>query len=348
MRTRWMTTLAAATTALLLLGAGGAAAGNSDTQGDDRGGDRGSRGAFTFAVIGDIPYGDAQIAAFPGRVDQLNADPQVRLVAHLGDIKSGSSVCSDEYFAMIKTQFDRFRDPLVYTPGDNEWTDCHRPNNGGYNPLERLGRIRQVFFPNPGSTLGRPMAVTADTAQGFPENVRFDQAGVAFAAVHIVGSNNSLAPWTGNTTATPEQTAEVLGRTADDIGLIRDTFRAARAQGDRAVVLFTQADMFDPTVTTPQYADYYAFTPIVQALAAEAARFRGPVYLINGDSHVYRQDQPLATGSSWLGFYGVTDPAPNLARYTVEGSTSVDEWLKVTVNPRGADPLTFTRVPYTT
>jgi len=216
MRTRRMTILTAVTAGLLLLTVGGAAAGD---RGDD---DRNSRGrAFTFAVIGDIPYGDDQIAKFPGRIDQLNADPQVQLVSHLGDIKSGSSVCSDEYFAMIRTQFDRFRDPLVYTPGDNEWTDCHRPNNGGYNPLERLTKIRQVFFPTPGKTLGRPMPVTAQTPQGYPENVTFDKAGVAFAAVHIVGSNNSLAPWTGNTTATPEQTAEVLGRTANDIGLTR-------------------------------------------------------------------------------------------------------------------------------
>ena len=88
------------------------------------------RPPFTFAVIGDIPYGPAQITAFPSVVDQINADPAVQFVDHLGDIKSGSSWCTDTYFAMIRQQFDRFSDPLVYTPGDNEWTDCHRPNNG--------------------------------------------------------------------------------------------------------------------------------------------------------------------------------------------------------------------------
>lgn len=34
-----------------------------------------ARGAFTFAVIGDIPYGAAQIARFPKVVDHINADP---------------------------------------------------------------------------------------------------------------------------------------------------------------------------------------------------------------------------------------------------------------------------------
>jgi hypothetical protein len=63
-----------------------------------------------------------------------------------------------------------------------------------------------------------------------------------------VGSNNSLLPWTGNTTATPEQTAEVLGRTAADIELIHETFASARARHNRAVVLMTQADIFDLTM----------------------------------------------------------------------------------------------------
>src|SRR3712207_208337 len=98
---------------------------------------------YAFAVIGDIPYGAPAAEAFPEVVDRINAAPDVELVAHLGDIKSGSTLCSDEYFTFIRGQFDRFDDPLVYTPGDNEWTDCHRTNNGGYNPLERLDTIRE-------------------------------------------------------------------------------------------------------------------------------------------------------------------------------------------------------------
>jgi hypothetical protein len=300
---------------------------------------------FTFAVIGDTPYGPEQIASFPARIDEINADPQVDLVDHLGDIKNGSTPCTDAYFAEVKSQFDRFADPLVYTPGDNEWTDCHRPNNGSYNPLERLATLRQVFFPRPGRTLGEhPARVDSQAAQGYPENVSYERGRVAFAAVHIVGSNNSLAPWTGRTTATPEQTAEVIGRTAAAIALIRDTFRRAKSHRDRAVVLLTQADMFDATVTGPEFADYYAFQPIVRAIAEESAAYRGQVYLFNGDSHVYRQDEPLAGGSPWLSFYGIDSAADNLTRVTVEGSTGVDEWLKVSVNRRGAEVLTIERV----
>ncbi|WP_410597451.1 metallophosphoesterase [Amycolatopsis sp. lyj-23] len=314
----------------------------------DQDGEHEHGNSFSFAVIGDIPYGAAQIAGFPKVVQQINDDRQVRLVAHLGDIKDGSSVCSDEYFAQVKAQFDQFADPLVYTIGDNEWTDCHRPSNGGYDPLERLARIRSVFFPWPGYTLGmQPAKVTSQAAQGIPEDVRFSRAGVAFAALHIVGSNNSLAPWTGKTGPTPEQSAEVLGRTAAVIQNIHDTFTQAREDHDKAVVLLTQADMFDPTVAGASFADYFAFQPIVQAIARESAGFRGPVYLFNGDSHVYNDDQPLAAGSRWLSFYGVGESVGNLTRVTIDGSTKVNNYLRVTIDPRNRAGLSWTRVPFT-
>ena len=43
---------------------------------------------------------------------------------------------------------------VVLTPGDNEWTDCHRVAAGEYQPLERLAKLREVFYPVPGMTIG--------------------------------------------------------------------------------------------------------------------------------------------------------------------------------------------------
>jgi hypothetical protein len=231
--------------------------------------------------------------------------------------------------------------------GDNEWTDCHRPNNGPYNPLDRLTKLRQVFFAQPGRTLGaRSAHVDSQADWGIPENVRWNAAGVGFAAVHIVGSNNSLAPRTGNTAPTPEQTAEVLNRTAAAVQHIHDTFAEARRTHQRTVVLLTQADMFDPTVPNPSFADYSGFQPIVAAIVREAASFKGQVYLFNGDSHVFNVDHPLAAGSSWLKFYGVSQPLTNLTRVTVDGSSNANDYPRVTVDHRGQQ-LRWTKVPFT-
>jgi len=163
---------------------------------DDRG--HGPRpAAQTLAVIGDIPYGDAQIAAFPAEIGQINADPAVRRVLHLGDIKNGSSRCDDAYFAARRADFDTFTDPLVYTPGDNEWTDCHRANNGAYVPTERLAKLREIFFDHPGQTLGGQAHVRAQS-RAYPENVMWDAAAVQYGMVHVVGSNDGQVPWFGD------------------------------------------------------------------------------------------------------------------------------------------------------
>jgi hypothetical protein len=97
------------------------------------------------------------LAEFPSLVALINADPAVERVLHAGDIKAGkNSDCSDAYFHVIHGLFETFDDPLVYTPGDNEWTDCHVDikNNGLYTPTERLVAVRDTFFPVPGQTLG--------------------------------------------------------------------------------------------------------------------------------------------------------------------------------------------------
>src|SRR5262245_53430263 len=137
---------------------------------------------LTLAVIGDVPYGEEQEAAFGSLITAINDDPKVRDVVHVGDIKSGSTECTDARFAAVAAAFANLKDPLIYTPGDNEWTDCHRANNGAFNPLERLAAIRTLFFAEPGDALGRRHK-RVDAQPGYPENVRWIESRVAFAAL---------------------------------------------------------------------------------------------------------------------------------------------------------------------
>ncbi|MGC5049097.1 hypothetical protein [Micrococcus porci] len=321
--------------------------------------------AFEFGVIGDVPYGAQQVADFPHMIDELSAQRKdLEFVAHVGDVKAGSAVCSDEYFQMIRSEFDRLALPLVLTPGDNDWSDCHRANNGAYNPLERLDAFREVFYPVADRTLGdTSMTLDAQDELGLPENARFREQRVEFAVLNIQGSSNSTLPWSGLglTEQTPEQIAEVAHRDAANAQLIRDAFADAEKTNARGVVLLTQADMFEPgmvedgVVPATTAAQYQAFRPTIQ-LIAELSRESGkPVYLINGDSHVYTADAPLAAGSPWLDVYGVA-PVENFQRVTVEGSATSKEWTRFSVAPnsagRGAHAdqplLTWERVPYTT
>ncbi len=309
--------------------------------------------SFSFGVIGDVPYGSEQVDRFPQMVTELNTQDELSFVAHVGDIKAGSAECSNEYFAAIKAQFDRFEAPLVYTPGDNEWVDCHRVNNGSYNPLERLDELRELFFAEPGKTLGGNMPVKAADAAGLPENVTFAEQRVAFSVVNVQGSNNSRLPWTGLGLAEPttEQLAEVQSRTAADVAQLKQTFADAQRTNARAVVVMTQADMFDPYMLSQGVTEnpelVSGFRPIVEAIVQGSRQFGGQVYLFNGDSHIYNDDSPLAAGSPWLEVYG-QETVGNLRRVTVEGAATSNEWLRVTVAPNASngEVLSWERVPY--
>jgi len=103
----------------------------------------GSAAPLTLAVFGDWPYGPDLFAAAPPLIDSINSDPKVRLVLHVGDIHSGSQPCTGAglvpppttsdpgYNQAVFDRFAQFKDPFVYTPGDNEWTDCHSPRSSG-------------------------------------------------------------------------------------------------------------------------------------------------------------------------------------------------------------------------
>jgi hypothetical protein len=298
----------------------------------------------TYAVIGDTPYSTFQIQHFPDDIAEINADADVERVIHLGDIKSGSTRCdtvdSDPNtgdFTQIKNDFDLFADPLVYTPGDNEWTDCHRANNGGYNPLERLTTLRQIFFANP----------TGDTQDDYPENKTWNDSRVQFGVVNVPGSNNDWAPWFGQP-RTQQQIDEVENRTAADLDWLDHIFDTAKANKSKAVVIGLQADMWDPALgADPAQSDH--FIPIVQALAARSLEWERPVLLINGDSHVFEADHPMSDPSTAQNqVYGLDEPVNNLTRITVNGSTTpCHQWLKMSFNPKSDAIFTWTREPFT-
>jgi hypothetical protein len=293
----------------------------------------------TLAIIGDTPYGPEQVAQFPGDVAEINADPDVRRVVHLGDIKNGSTRCDDSYLAARLADFETFADPLVFTPGDNEWTDCHRANNGGYLPTERLAKLRELFFSRPGRTLGGDAEVEYQSA-AFPENVRWTQSRVVFGAVHVVGSNDGQAPWFGDRPSGPEtpaetalRVAEYTAREAAALDWIDATFEAAAKRRTPAVVIAMQADMWDASAPPSALT---AFEPIKARIANRAAAFGKPVLLLQGDSHNFLVDRPAGM------------PA-NLTRVVVQGSTSLPhEWLRLRVDPKAQRVFTCENVIFRT
>ena len=132
-----------------------------------------SNNALTVAVYGDLPYGltrddTTQTDKTLAFISTINDDPQVDLVLHVGDIHSGKQFCTEAYDQQIFDFWTTFKNPVVYTPGDNEWSDCHKPAEGGHvhdvsgnpvdyadgDPIANLDLVRSIFFADPGYALG--------------------------------------------------------------------------------------------------------------------------------------------------------------------------------------------------
>ena len=152
--------------------------------------------SFSFVAIGDVPYHlPEDFERFDRLIAQIN-DENPTFTLHVGDIKSGSIPCTDEYYGKIKQYFGRFDNALIYTPGDNEWTDCDRESCGSYDPEERLDKLRQLFFSTNKSQGKRPVELyrqnNLNGFEKFPENSMWQKSGVTFGTLHVVGSNNNL------------------------------------------------------------------------------------------------------------------------------------------------------------
>jgi hypothetical protein len=356
---------------------------------DDRKDKSRSENVFSFAAIGDWPYANSTVVPIPpqNRVlfnnanllsDSINADKDISLVLHVGDIHSGSEPCTGaglstvppgsipSYDQSVFGFFEKFNPPLVYTPGDNEWTDCHKTKQlTSGAPLNELAAVRSLFFPNPGMTLGVNKKHVSSQAQHFDrdhpedaqfvENVMWQQRGVVFVTVNVPGSNNDGLPWSGNANKLaaapfldePARVREAAQRTLADLRWLDKAFDRAEEGRAKAVVIGLQADMFDPAAAVAGGDGLGNYTILVQELAQRSLRFGRPVLLINGDSHVFGSDKPLADHSSATGKIHNTPDVTNLTRITMQGSTTKPgEWIKVTVDPDSPTVFSWTTVPY--
>jgi hypothetical protein len=279
---------------------------------------------FSFVALGDLPYGSDDTAGVKYRalITQINAlNPKFSI--HVGDFKSGSTRCSDEEFERQRKHFDLFKGALIYTPGDNDWTDCGRKNNGSYDPLERLAKIRLQFF-KPETSLGQaPLPVVTQAKvmpeySTFVENQRWQFAKTLFTTLHIVGSDNRFAP--DNVDADKEFRA----RDQANVAWINEAFRLAASQNLQTLVFAFQADVIremSGTGALPDKTGYHA--SLEQTLLPLAQGFKGSVLIVHGDSHKFEFDQAFLLNSQVLkNIYRLEVPG---AKTTGAVSVTVDE-----------------------
>lgn len=295
--------------------------------------------SFSFGLWGDMPYKKAgDEAKMPALLRSIGGS-DIAFSIYNGDIKDGSSACSDEVYTQALDIFGQLRQPVVYVPGDNEWTDCHRKNNGGYDALERLDHLRKVMIPSTRSLGQRQMELSRQGKLGekYVENARFQHRDIEFLTFNIPGSNNNRVldekECSNKSVRTASQceaaNAEYAERDAANIAWLREGFAQASEKKARGLVVVMQADPgFDLPETesvdeslAPGVSGYRRF---IDALVTETERFAGQVLLVHGDTHFFKVDKPLYSPAKLL---------PNLTRLQTFGSPSI-HWVRVVVEPK--------------
>jgi hypothetical protein len=310
-----------------------------------------SSAAFEFGVIGDGPYVQANESLFAGLIAEMN-QADLAFVLHVGDIQAdarmpfsgGIPTCTDESLQSRLGMFNASRHPFILTPGDNEWTDCHFAKERAIDPLERLEKLRALFFASDQS-LGQErltlMTQASDRAHAqYVENRGWSFRGIEFVTLHIVGSNDNLG-------RTAQMDREHAGRTAANLAWLQQAFARAREVKSRALVIVMQADpQFPTTWSRTQLERYLAGLPVPipeqrvatgyddfrAAVERELATFPQPVLLIHGDTHIFRVDKPLLQADGRV--------VQHFTRLESYGHPDV-HWVRVRVDPTSRSVFSF-------
>jgi hypothetical protein len=285
---------------------------------------------FKFIALGDMPYNIPEDYIRYERLIQRINSKSPAFSIFVGDTKSGSTPCSDEYNLIVEGYFKKFISPLLYSPGDNEWTDCHRPLAGSYDPIERLQTLRQKFFQSKFSLGKQKISLTRQADldphfSKFVENSLWVKNHFLFVNVHITGSNNNFE-------RDDRSKAEYYERNQANLSWIKYAFQQALKMNYQGIIFSYQADMFFSPKQAIESESGYRET--LQLLSTSAEAFKKPVLLIHGDSHRLVIDQPLKTVDQ-------KHVLENVIRLEVMGANEVQA-VEIQVNPGQEQPFSFT------
>jgi hypothetical protein len=325
---------------------------------------------YSVGLWGDLPYSAVQAdVGVPNLIADMNGQ-ELAFSVHDGDLKAGNGAsanppsvpCDDALYERGLDYLNQLRAPAMFTPGDNDWTDCDRPSNGAFNSLERLDHERRVFFSTPYSAGQQTLAQEVQTTPsclGYVsgpstgptvtkpvpclENRLWTVKGVTYATVNIQGSCNNLCD------SFPDP-AERAARNAADIAWLQHTFAQAEAEGSTGVMIIGQADpgfdqsdstrspLRDPKTLAETDEAPDGFQAFLAELRNQTIAFGRPVVYVHGDSHYFRVDKPLldTAGRRVENFTRVETFGDNSAN----GTNDV-QWVKALVDPKSRDVFAF-------
>jgi hypothetical protein len=305
---------------------------------------------YTIGLFGDMPYGALGRSQYPNLIADIN-QTHVAFSIFDGDLQAGGDgPCNDSLYATSIANFNKLDQPLVWVPGDNDWTDCWGRYGAAqapyHDPIERLNHERQLFDSTDQSLGQKTLTLARESSESGPysiysENIRWTYGPVVYIGLNVQGSNDNYpypetdtengAVVTRSATEIQRQRDEETARKAADLHWLDEGFVYAKQVGAKGILIDWQAD---PNFNNEQHLtnphDWDAFPDYVNALRSETMNFNGQVVLVHGDSHYFKMDKPINLPSGGV--------LANFTRVETFGARQT-HWVSATIDP--SDPNLF-------
>jgi hypothetical protein len=203
----------------------------------DKGKDEGKDDAtHHFAVIGHS-FNDGGEERLKAAIEAAD-DKSTAFVVVTG-IKGNGEPCSDKLYQQRRALIDDAKRPMMVLPAGSDWTEC-RNSAGRTNAIERLNRVRELFYGEPNSLGARKLPVTrlsmSPRFRSYAENAHWSVGKVLYATVNLPANNNHYLLEAG-------RNSEYEDRLVANRFWLNRLFAIAKRDKLEAVVLFSEGDV---------------------------------------------------------------------------------------------------------
>lgn len=290
---------------------------------------------YTFAVISGALTKPADESVAQRLIEAIGRAPGLSFVVYDGNLKGRHEACTDDLYGRRHAILAAARIPLVFVPGQRDWTNCTSTSSVSIDPLERLDQLRNTFFPN-GSSLGlRTLRLTRESEvsrfQPYRENTRWQAGQTVFVTLNVPGDNNHYLAAGG-------RNGEFEDRAVANAFWLEHAGAYATQHNARAMVIFIEANPFGKL---SQHAERFAwlrqfgrhqprdgYREFRHNLMKLAQTFHGPIVLLHASdeslAHGFLIDQPLRNERG--------RKMANVTRIAFSLHAPLAQWLQIDAN----------------
>ena len=276
---------------------------------------------FQFGVIGhSFKSGPDESVLKRAIIDATQTNPAFIVAT---GIKASTEPCSDKLYAQRRAILDESDKPMFVSLAGSDWSGCLN-SAGRSNAIERLNRLREVFFIDGESLGARKLALTRLSGsakfRSYAENAHWEYGKVLFATINLPANNNHYRPEAG-------RNSEYEDRLVANRAWLHRLFTLAERSKLDGLVLFSDGD-----IGLPQDSSWFAlpsfqskqdgFAEPRRQIKAMAEQFKGKVLLIDAQG-----GPAVEPAINWRGNVGHLSLAA--------------EWIQVRVTPGAATLFTI-------